>query len=71
MGICGLLGRRPERKTCGWSVHTVESGGKGQRNVGCVGGETITSRASEGVKDGRVSKIGVVSGEAMLSKLTI
>jgi len=34
----------------------------------CAGSRTITSRASEGVKEGRASKIGVVSGEAIRSK---
>ena len=35
----------------------------------CVGSRTVTSRASEGVKEGRASKIGVVSGEVIGSKL--
>ena len=34
-------------------------------NTDCFGGRIITSRASEGVKDGSASKIGVVSGEAI------
>ena len=33
--------------------------------MGCMYGEAITSRASEGVSDGSASKIGVVSGEVM------
>jgi len=37
--------------------------------MGWVGNGTITSRASEGVRDGSASKIGVVSGEAIWSKL--
>ena len=31
----------------------------------CASSSTITSRASEGVKEGRASKIGVVSGVAI------
>lgn len=37
--------------------------------MGCVGGGINTSRASEGVKDGSASKIGVVSREAIWSKV--
>jgi len=37
--------------------------------MGWVGGGINTSRASEGVKDGSASKIGVVSGEAIWSKV--
>lgn len=66
MEICGVLDRQPERKICGWSIHAGEPGGKGWLSLSCVDGETVTSRASEGVKDGRASKIGVVSGEAMV-----
>lgn len=70
MEICGILGRQPEQKTCGLSVHTGEPGEIGQRSAGCIDSERIASRASEGVKDGSASKIGVVSGEAILPKLT-
>lgn len=37
--------------------------------MGCVGCRINTSRASEGVKDGSASKIGVVSREAIRSKV--
>jgi hypothetical protein len=37
-------------------------------SAGCFGRGIITSSASEGVKDGSASKIGVVSGEAIWSK---
>ena len=69
MEVCSVLGRQPERKTYGWSIHTGEPGGIDQQNMGCVDGGISTSRASEGVKDGSASKIGVVSGEAILSKV--
>lgn len=42
----------------------------GQQNTGCFDDGISTSRASEGVKDGSVSKIGTVSGEAIWSKST-
>lgn len=63
--IGGVLGRQPERKTCEWSIHMVEPGGKSKWRVGRTGSGIVTSRATEGVKDGRASKMGVISGEAI------
>lgn len=47
-----------------------EPGEMDQLSTGCFSGGIITSSASEGVKDGSASKIGVVSGEAIWLKST-